>query len=132
MKANELMIGDWVSTQRFIHGIPCADVAVQVNADMLFNLSKDMDVAEPIPLTSEILEANGFVKSRCSFVIDDFVLTTDFQYKKPYSIMVSYKCALIQYVHELQHALRLCGLSSIADNFVIEKQTDGKGNKEAS
>lgn len=28
-------------------------------------------------------------------------------------------CAKVKYVHELQHALRLCGLSELADNLKI-------------
>ncbi|MBQ0088527.1 MAG: hypothetical protein KBT27_04250 [Prevotellaceae bacterium] len=34
-----------------------------------------------------------------------------------YCAMISIQ---IKYVHELQHALRLCGLNDLADNFKIE------------
>lgn len=31
----------------------------------------------------------------------------------------AHKYSIIHYVHELQHALRLCGLTDLADNFSI-------------
>lgn len=74
--------------------------------------------ARPIPLTPEILEINGFklcefngvmCYERPEFVIHysmrDCVGRNNFRY---------------EYVHQIQHALRLCGLNELADNFRIE------------
>lgn len=118
MKANELMIGDWVLDTRT--GIP-----LRVNPFMA-----ELEVPEwqPIPLTVEILEKNGFVdptfeaQKRERFV----VLCKEYQINYYFNInwFSIYKnagvngsdypvfiCAFqerIKYVHELQHALRLC------------------------
>lgn len=54
---------------------------------------------EPIPLTSEILEKNGFSINGLDIALfdrkggDDFVAASN-----------------LQYVHELQHALKFCGI----------------------
>lgn len=78
--------------------------------------------AEPIPLTEEILEINGFVYEETlkewwhksydqifDMNISDFEITSDFYFGR----------AKITYVHEFQHALRLCGLIELADNFKV-------------
>lgn len=95
------------------------------------NLNFDNDI-EPLPLTEEILKANGFLslnsdlQHKYSLWIEEkraFLEYNFFEDKKEYSRLV---IALddvfvvnvhILYVHELQHALRLCGLNDFADNF---------------
>lgn len=90
---------------------------------------------KPIPLTEEILEKNGF-----DIVQDGDSLTIwkqkDDEYgNEVYDITIyaskgvmrldtsiRYHGAIrknICYVHELQHALRLCGLNELADNFKL-------------
>lgn len=106
MIATDLMIGDWVK---------CGRRYMKVT-----QLAEDMDCDDilPIPLTAEILEKNGFVGILSDCSID-------------YSSEV-YKLRIIRrrndegwtiyanhfgldkkdlFVHELQHALRLCGIS---------------------
>ena len=71
----------------------------------------------PIPLTAEILEQNGFVKFRDIFYrfavhIDEFngfwfTLGSDFD---GVFCLQSNRFVRFAYVHELQHALRLCGV----------------------
>lgn len=118
MKANELMIGDWVLDTRT--GTP-----LRVNPFMA-----ELEVPEwqPIPLTPEILEKNGFneppleMQKRVRFV----VLCEEYQIRYSFnsywfsicknaaandSDYPTFICAFqerIKYVHELQHALRLC------------------------
>lgn len=118
MKTNELMIGDWVLDTR-------TNRPLRVNPFMA-----ELEVPEwqPIPLTPEILEKNGFnepaneVEKRTRFV----VLCKEYQIRYSFdSYWFSvYKnaglkgvdspifiCAFqerIKYVHELQHALQLC------------------------
>ena len=71
------------------------------------NFGKRMDVTlkdcncEPVPLTDEILKKNGFeVKvgpsGKYQLTIEGVNCRVDFN--------------IIEYVHELQHALRLCGI----------------------
>ena len=68
-----------------------------------------VDDIEPIPLTEEILEKN---KSK-------YVSAS--RYGFPNLIIDSnrYMFGDFLYVHELQHALRLCGLTDLANNFKV-------------
>jgi len=103
------------------------------------------NLLEPIPLTSEILEKNGFDKvpqPGCSnpyhWEFKEYEEETDEllyhikAYSNPFRGMyVSIEnfgdCATlslnkqIEHFHELQQALRLCGLDELADNLKIEK-----------
>lgn len=78
---------------------------------------------EPIPLTSEILKKNGILYRKSSFyyiINDDKDLEcTHYIYQTiqdDWAIGVdtgAYDCSVfarIKYVHELQHALKLCGI----------------------
>lgn len=136
MKPNELMIGDWVIDA----GITSRTVYKRINrTDERSNscVADDYKVIlgeagiKPIPITPEILEANGISHykdcGRLSFYkrIDaDFVIR--------YEIYAGYigielcdgnriSVERITKVHELQHVLRLIGMNDLADNFVIEK-----------
>jgi hypothetical protein len=116
MKANELMLGDWVLDTRTKNPL-------RVNP---FMAEMEVPEWEPIPLTPEILEKNGFESMRVSWGTyelvgvnkrvemhndNDWILgtgntwcthikTSDEEY------MIAH-CELT-YVHELQHILRLC------------------------
>ncbi len=86
---------------------------------------------EPILLTPEILEANGFV-SRADAGYqrrEDELANRHLTYYEnsgmlgvglPFVDRSSDIIHRIKYVHELQQALRLCGLKELADNFKIE------------
>lgn len=127
MKAENLMIGDWVKTK----DIESAKVSFVNNyGDIGLDIDTDIDsypfiISEilPIPLTEEILIANGFISLnydtcfvyRCNELEQDFEITKD---KHGYHLR-PVVIAKMQYVHELQHALRICGLSELADNFKI-------------
>lgn len=100
---------------------------------------------EPIPLTSEILEKNGFDKvpqSGCSnpyyWEFKEYEEGTDalLYHIKAYSnlfrgMYISIDnfgdCATLSFnkqvesLHEFQQALRLCGIDKLADNLKIEK-----------
>ena len=128
MKVNELMIGDWVLTLDSTHK---EKVFTQVDAieegkhSILVtrgcsNWFVDIDWIEPIPLTPEILEKNGFINDKGIFVYEDETKVVTFFSKennRPYCnypfINIDCGCVTlnelpIEYVHELQHALRLC------------------------
>lgn len=106
MKANELMIGDWVS--------------IGENYIRVTSLKEGEEYleAKPIPITEEILEKNGFIGNGSRFTYKDiqFMFTRRgfvFQTSKELSIASgdgSHINRLPRYVHILQHALRLCGL----------------------
>lgn len=122
MKETELMTGDLVQVSKDvcykkgtivkIHGIDADHVfpekglkgvasCMQVNDPDGCASCVWLDYLEPIPLTSEILEQNGFeVKvgpgGKYQLTIEGVSCRVDFN--------------IIQYIHDLQHALRLCGI----------------------
>lgn len=131
MNIKQLMIGDWVFNKH--HNKP-----IQLTAYDYFTHSHKDGVQsfegilnphptvgrdlEPIPLTEEILKLNGFIHKETmdewwheeydpvwGMRLSDFELTDEFKFGR----------AKITYVHELQHALRLCGLNDLADNFKV-------------
>ena len=88
--------------------------------------SRDIQV-KPIPLTPKILEKNGFwvmkkvdngAEEYIAYAIDGLIFhyNRDNDYYFP-NTPISWK-----YVHELQHALRLCGLNELADNFKVYEE----------
>lgn len=131
MKANELMFGDWV----FCDGQPTpSKVVIQtVSIDGVwfegdkFEGSASFDHIFPIPITTEILEKNGFdiqyqggmrFDVWCSFGPDsEGDIEIEFRGQEPIHLKIDgtykgvyYTSANMKYVHELQHALRLCGI----------------------
>lgn len=131
MKATDLMIGDWVlfnGNSKKVTSLLVTDLGV----DQIYVFGKSCQVAtiseyiEPIPLTEEILEQNGFVrhdKHKYS------VTGSNYKYLKVRCYADTYfeignavdeegelqAFADIQYVHELQHALKLCGIEKEID-----------------
>lgn len=125
MKANELMIGDWVIKDY-------SDIGKVKEKVEVYDLPPNIhdDFMQPILLTEEILKANGLIKDKeygyfgevygvfhkyygqQGFQIISGVISPnkEFELKLPEPI---------HYVHELQHALRLCGLNDLADNFKL-------------
>lgn len=112
MKANELMIGDWV----FFDGNP-VKVAILGAAESCLGLRAGENVfgqpfvmIDPIELTPEILEKN-FRRDTTwtgAYYLNDHV---HIYYDKDDDLWtIQYmEIADLRYVHELQHALRLCG-----------------------
>lgn len=112
MEARELMIGDWVSSPRLrSHG-----------GGNYFHKLQRIDLGceyDPIPLTQDMLIANGFegdilhkcgeYKINCVFGHSIYITLKGRSYSLPAPM----------YVHQLQHALRLCGLKELADNLNI-------------
>lgn len=127
MKATELMIGDWV----FIAGSKPFKINSIYLTDQFERVQETDDVdakvesLQPIPLTPEILDKNDFeeddyyfqytlyldgkrAKSRCIVVVpqDDDWSEIDVTVRNGIAdINIS-----IQYVHELQHAMRLANI----------------------
>lgn len=122
MKATELMVGDWVSLfQGNPDGSSCN---VQVSYIGVYGevgiegceeyTSANCNLLFPIPLTPEILEKNFSSTTDWYFIgTDKFCFRIDkYKYKwdlyfgrdgKGTNLRIK-----INYVHELQHALRLC------------------------
>ena len=132
MKANELMIGDWVQ------GNPCGQhcdrnnntyykVAILDIGNHCWGYSVCGALVElkyddifPIPLTPEILEKNGWVEDGYFYrhkelgyiQLGKLFEHASFDFTKygiNYRIQTSPRC--MKYIHQFQHALRLCGIS---------------------
>lgn len=133
MNANELMIGDWVRIAPYdiIDQVDCllTEYAVTSHGDTCGQYEyKDI---EPILLTQEVLEKNGFVcvevgdngigtpakfrnrfeKWECRTQWHTFHVFYD-RIRHSFSLNAAYSNHIegMQYVHELQHALRISGI----------------------
>lgn len=132
MKAKELMIGDWVWTSG--HPVQIETIRRR-KVSYLKQYYKEFEFLTPIILTEEILEANGFdiIQDGDSLTIwkqkdDEYgneVYDITIYASKDvtrFDTSIRYCGAIrknIYYVHELQHALRLCELDDLADNFKV-------------
>lgn len=142
MKANELMIGDWVKLKDGgplqMEDVSGTGMFKKWTSDGEYMIPYSYDEIEPIPLTPEILEKNGFIKDKDKKTIGTtyhILIPTGYEansytiqitlYKEPIcgvSVLLKiwgwippyqggindiHLCGA-KYVHELQHALRLC------------------------
>ena len=118
MKAKELMIGDWVYNTHSRQNEQVAEIGSGL-VMLEYNDLYEYDEIEPIPLTPEILEKilekNGWVKNLYSAESYDneeleclsLWVDEDGKNKWWWHFCVEL-VTTINYVHELQHALRLC------------------------
>ena len=135
MKCSELQIGDYIKYQGQIYIIEEISAKgwvhlIHPKTKARLNMASDyiIDLLEPIPLTPKILERNGFKlnpqgaysngrHTSIGVVRDDrYFANINTETDDPSFL---YQCG--KYVHEFQHALRICGLSDLADNFKVEE-----------
>ncbi len=120
MKANELMIGDLVRDITNKHSFKIEAILpagfMRYTNDGSVAVPYNYEEIEPIPLTDAILEANGFHYHHKNFA--------SLGYGHPFSLRMCKwpdengrdglwtigELIDIRFVHELQHALRLCGI----------------------
>lgn len=127
MTCRELMIGDYIQSHKQIYRVagikPLADIELVVMDISGKLLDMFIDDVEPVLITPEILEKNGFDVS------DKEVMQYHFEedgekyhfslrqmYDKDgkphgYSFYAFNVLTLLDYVHELQHALKLCDIN---------------------
>ena len=110
MKANELMIGDWIKHAHYES--PCKVVAISTDITVQFDegakVYEALEFVQPIPLTAEILKKN-FRKDEQwghAYFLNDHIHIYEWEdfWQIQYAEIVE-----IRHVHELQHALKLCG-----------------------
>ena len=136
MKANELMLNDWVylsETGRYPMQITLLDedgcyLNFVDNEGDPFEGDFGENGVQPVPLTKEMLFANGFNKYVSCRGKTYYGYTTD--HKILFEIMewvegdletaVGGRYIELKYVHELQHLLRLAGLDKVADEFKVK------------
>ena len=115
MIVGELMVGDLV-----LHDGKVIRVDAVHKRKIGYHKTKDKltwlfsEQFEPIPLTPEILEKNGFENQGYAILEleDDCILSYYFhEYRliKYYKDNIPFRCQCV-YAHELQHALKLCGI----------------------
>lgn len=131
MESKDLMLGDWVD----VNGLPSQVFELAYNKNEkemtigildpqgeIYSCFEGYDHVAPIPLTDEILEKNGLVLED-EFGYSAFALhfmedkNLDLELSKSesgfwcWSISCDEYCVVqLHYVHQLQHALRLCGI----------------------
>ena len=118
MKANELMIGDWIydnyhQAKAKVNTLTRALLWAAVEEKDGFYDDKQLRYVDvqPIPLTAEILERNGIELIRDTFYFSDKGRPVHIRFADDYivlSINADHIPMNLRYVHELQHALRLC------------------------
>lgn len=129
------MVGDWVVTE-----LGC--VIIQLKVDDFKQIECNELIVNPIPITENVLRLNGFVDAKFGYgrhclriegSKEDSNITKYYRVEyhpsgcyppapdleKFVEIMLNVGSIRLNcyYVHELQHALRLCGLNELADNF---------------
>lgn len=125
MKANELMIGDWVQgfvpdTYSRVEAIPGENRLGVISSGGHY-IASVADDFQPIPLTPEILEKNGWKHKYYGIYRQTIgeTITIDI-YPEGCSVedergsqcryRLRHHLPGPKFVHELQHALRLCGI----------------------
>ena len=122
MKPNEIQIGDWVYST--FSKLPCKVTYLKLHESGYASVEttnvvgvKDIASLVPIPITPEILEKNGFIH----YTVTDFYMWKE-ESSEPIHLdnynengwRLRINCDNIpcecKYVHQLQHALKLCGI----------------------
>ena len=129
MKATELMIGDWVKIKGHLDYDKVREIARDESMQWYISFACSATLFrayefEPIPLTPKILEKNGFwVMEKVDNGAEEYIAYATnglmFHYNRDNDYYFPNTPISWKYVHELQHALRLCGLDELADNFKL-------------
>lgn len=145
MKATDLMIGDWVKIKGHLDYDKVQEIARDENMQWYISFACSATLFrayefEPIPLTPEILEKNGWnldpvlqcYTSTPLWLYGEGSINLLLQFPTKQSagslkIIDNQKIRNLSdftwkdrlYIHELQHALRLCGLDKLADDFKV-------------
>lgn len=121
MRAEDLMIGDWYAFRGHPYKCTASDIASIAECE---EIGAPTDISE-IPLTDEILEKNKMREfehrnpGQGDNLIKKWWHKDGSYYVSLYSVGDKYtytvgdsitRVCRIRYVHELQHALRLCGI----------------------
>lgn len=128
MEKAELMINDYVRVPSELHRLKQIRSTFDIDGAVLY---------EPIPLTEGFFKTNGFSliekswlyqKGKVSILVkpcrNDYklkVVVRNFgNEEKGHTNSRRWRIPDLRYVHELQHALRLCRRNELADTFELE------------
>lgn len=126
MKVKELQLDDWVygidggvKHPRVISAVDIYPTNKTPRIVTLGGYGYQQEHLEPIPLTAEILEQNGFKKKGHRYgIYDDYFDFEMYEYNDG-TWIVTYHCCgmslpdeqlLVCYVHQLQHFMRHCAI----------------------
>lgn len=118
------MVNDWVANQDetplqiYSTGYY---LAYAKTGDTLWVFENNEYEPQPIPITPEMLEKNGWKETQYWHEYQDGKNTIqcclpDMRGRINGIEIENFKC---EYVHQYQHLLRLCGLNELADNFKV-------------
>lgn len=120
LKVTDLMVGDWVmsfGTPHKVVGIRTDMFEPHIRTDMSDTWYEEgiENLLEPIPLTPEILKKNGLANDPygCHFKEDEYMELEISAEEEGIYWTINYNeygILKLKYVHQLQHALRLCGI----------------------
>lgn len=124
LKAEELMVGDWVLVDDInawkIGATMPARVKQIYECGIIIDCgegNEECEIFKPVPLTAEILEKNKYYynDSLAEWATDSFCIEfghEPFEDEPDHLFVWVGNChVVLQYVHELQHVLRLCGIT---------------------
>ena len=121
MQTNELMVGDWLlyNKEPFqVTSLYAKNSANEIGFGSKQDFWVDISNVEPIPLTPEILEKNGFPILDRKYKDKLYLITSNLVWHEGYMECCQWSVALYErlpvlrckYVHELQHILKLIGM----------------------
>ena len=124
MKVSDLMIGDWVYMEKSGKPVRVESVGYTVFAgyEHFQEIDGSLYGINPIPLTHEILEKNGWIlkefgchkQFQYSFEDCDTEIILKIDYENPNFIISCFRVGFeLKYVHELQHLLNLCKIEIV-------------------
>ena len=131
MKKDEITIFDWVDT--FPDFCQVLSISSTGQVKTTENQRQKVDYLEGLYLNEGILRHNGFIEqttidSGTDFILDDLKHGVEFliyrEGNKGFRLRIqrgpeANLSIKIQYVHELQHAMRLMGLNEMANTFKL-------------
>lgn len=121
LKISDLSVGDWVRCGQWngriqriaMHDAETVEAIIESNWGRLY-MYKRVDEIYPIPITPEILEANGWQRNEEDGYMEYYgdptsgIAHTKGTYH--YRLEVPDVSAVCYFVHQLQHTLRLAGV----------------------
>ena len=135
LSVKELQICDWIQDENGFQwqiigvGDDYAYATWEGNEGDPWEFDDKDDQPEPIPITPKILEKNGFIKVNSQRYDYGYPDTDCYVKVNPKKNMIhvngrnaNSNLYSHSFVHELQHALRLCGLNELADNFKVYEE----------
>lgn len=134
MDHKNLMFGDWVRSTvsgKAYQVLEAGDPFIMVDNPggvWLRTIGMKHRIVEPIPLTAEILEKFGWKRKGRPYEWRDGIMvqkwnTDDGAFEileTPGYDGFTWRGCDINEVHKVQHALRVCGLNELAENFKVE------------